>query len=54
MLWLGKKQSKTGADKMIQRLQSMDHDSAIHESLLKTGMNEFSLEKNDAIKWIKL
>ena len=54
MLWLGKKQSKTVAYKMIQRLQSMDHDSAIHESLLKTGMNEFSLEKNDAIKWIKL
>ena len=30
----------------------MSHDSAIHESLLKTGMSEFSLEKEDAIKKI--
>ena len=50
--WLNNKQTKTGADKMIQRLQSMNHDSAIHESLLKTGMSEFSLEKEDAIKKI--
>ena len=52
MLWLGKKQSRTGADKMISRLQSMNHDSAIHDSLLKTGMDEFSLEREDAIKKI--
>jgi len=50
--WLNNKQTKTGADKMITRLQSMNHDSAIHESLLKTGMSEFSLEKEDAIKKI--
>ena len=50
--WLGKQQTYTGADKMISRLQSMNHDSAIHDSLLKTGMDEFSLERQDAIKKI--
>ena len=49
-VWLKEKQTQTQAKKMIKKLESMDHNKAIHESLLKTAMEEFSLEKIDAIK----
>ena len=49
-VWLKEKQTQTQAKKMIKKLESMDHNKAIHESLLKAAMEEFSLEKIDAIK----
>ena len=47
--WLKKDQTKTTAKKMIKRLESMDHNNEIHESLLKTAMEKLKLDKPDAV-----
>ena len=48
-IWLKEKRTQTQAKKMIKKLESMDHTSAIHESLLKTAMDIFKLTKTDAV-----
>ena len=48
-LWLRDKHTQTQARKMIKKLESMDHSNAIHESLLKTAMEKFKLDKTDAV-----
>ena len=48
-LWLRDKHTQTQARKMIKKLESMDHNDAIYESLLKTAISKFKLDKTDAV-----
>ena len=47
-VWLKDKHTQTQAKKMIKKLESMNHDSAIYESLLKTCMDKLKLDRADA------
>ena len=47
--WLHGEHTKAQAETMIKKLQSMDQDSAILESLLKSAIDTFKLTKTDAV-----
>ena len=47
--WLDSKQTHAQAKKMIDKLESMGNNKAIHESLLKTAMVKLKLTKADAV-----
>ena len=47
--WLKDKHTQAQAKKMIKKLESMNHDGAIYESLLKTCMVKLQLDKADAV-----
>ena len=47
--WLKDEHTQTQAKKMIKKLESMNHDGAIYESLLKTCMVKLKLDKADAV-----
>ena len=47
--WLEDKHTYTQADKMIERLESMDHGNTVRVSLLKTTMEKLKLSKTDAV-----
>ena len=47
--WLQGEHTKAQAETMIKKLQSMDQDSAILESLLKSAIDTFKLTKTDAV-----
>ena len=47
--WLKDKHTQAQAKKMIKKLESMDHNDAIYESLLKTAISKFKLDKTDAV-----
>ena len=49
LIWLKGQHTQKQADVMIKKLQSMDQDEAIHESLLKTAMERLNLDKSDAV-----
>ena len=48
-VWLKEQHTQAQAKKMIKKLESMDHDSAIFESLLETCMEKLKLDKSDAV-----
>ena len=47
--WLKEKHTQAQAKKMIKKLESMNYDGAIYESLLKTCMEKLKLDKTDAV-----
>ena len=47
--WLDDEHTYAQANKMIKKLESMGHDGAIRESLLKTAMDKLELDKSDAV-----
>ena len=47
--WLKDDHTQAQAKKMIKKLESMNHDGAIYESLLKTCMEKLKLDKADAV-----
>ena len=47
--WMKETHTQTQAKKMIKKLESMDQDTAIYESLLKTCMEKLKLDKPDAV-----
>ena len=47
--WLKVKQTQAQANKMIKKLESMNHTGVIYNSLLKTAMDKFKLTKTDAV-----
>ena len=46
--WLKDEHTQTQAKKMIKKLESMNHDGAIYDSLLKTCMDKLKLDRADA------
>ena len=48
-VWLKDEHTQAQAKKMIKKLESMNHDGAIYESLLKTCMDKLKLDRADAV-----
>ena len=47
--WLEDDRTYEQAEKMIERLKSMDYDKSVRDSLLETAMDKLDLSKTDAV-----